>query len=377
MPSSRLCALLVLSVILAWRCASSMWLGAPASVTLDQIVAKFNELESKSIHFEQYKARTNEEGELAWGTSYALNAYLYLYQATGDQRYLNKFVSLADALAQQTDANRGVTDYKGRSRVGWGSGPRYSKNGERIVWLAHSAVIVYPLARFALIVKQTSGLSQFAEKAGSYQQLAETALHEFDNQWRSGPNGEGFYVFEKDEPAKNIPAGSEYPLPFNMELSAGRVCIVLWKLTGNSAYREKAEGLAKTFKKNLAVDPNGAYQWHYFHDKSLTIYKGEEDFGHASADIGFAVEAYRESIVFTRSDIERFVGTFIRYSDASSGTMLKPNDSAGLWLLLSEVDCRVYRAVLPFLMSKVGPQHPQVLQGVAELAFYYKQCGNQ
>jgi len=275
MPGSRFCALLVLSVVLASRCASSVWLGAPASVTLDQIVAKFNELESKSINLDRSKAHTNEEGDLAWGNSYAMNAYLYMYQATGDQRYLNKFLSLADALAQQTDASRGLTDYKGRSRVGWGSGARYSKNGERIVWLGHSAVIVYPLARFASMVKQTAGLSQFAEKARSYQQLAEAALHEFDNQWREGPNGGGFYVFEKDEPQKRLPGGSEYPLPFNYELSAGRVCIVLWKLTGNSAYREKAEALAKTFKKNLTVGPDGAYQWHYWNDKGLDIWKGE------------------------------------------------------------------------------------------------------
>ena len=387
MPGCRFCALLVLSVILAWRCPSSVWPGAPARVTLDQIVAKFNELDLKSIEFYRYKPQVNESGEITWGTSYALNAFLYMYQATSDQRYLNKFLNLADALEQQTDASRGLTDYKGRSRVGWGSGARYSKNGERIVYLVGSAVIVYPLARFALMVKQTPGLSQYAGKARSYQQLAETALHEFDNQWRSGPNGEGFYVFEKDQPAKNLPGGSEYPLPLNMELDAGRVDIVLWKLTGNSAYREKAEALAKTFKRNLNVGPDGAYQWHYWHDKGLDIWKGEEDIEHGSYDITFALDAYRESIVFTRSDMERFVGTFIRYTDASSGTMLStcregkckpgPDNSAGRWLILSEVDCRVYQLVLPFLMSMVGPKHPVVLEGVAELAFYYKQCGNQ
>src|SRR3974377_602230 len=67
MPGSRFCALLVLSVVLASRCASSVWLGAPASVTLDQIVAKFNELESKSINLDRSKAHTNEEGDLAGG----------------------------------------------------------------------------------------------------------------------------------------------------------------------------------------------------------------------------------------------------------------------------------------------------------------------
>lgn len=57
MLGSRFCTLLVLSVILAWRCASSVWLGAPASVTLDQIVTRFNQSESWSIKLDEFKDR--------------------------------------------------------------------------------------------------------------------------------------------------------------------------------------------------------------------------------------------------------------------------------------------------------------------------------
>jgi hypothetical protein len=70
------------------------------------------------------------------------------------------------------------------------------------------------------------------------------------------------------------------------------------------------------------------------------------------------------------------VGAFFRYADAGGGTMLKPNTAADLWLDLSQVDCRVYRADAPYLMSLAGVQHPVVLEGIAQLARYYKQCGS-
>jgi hypothetical protein len=340
-------------------------------------VTKFDQLEATRVNLEREKIVTNENGSLAWGTSYLLDAYLHIYEATGDPKYLSKFVALADAVANQTDARRRVTDYKGRARVGWGASGKYSQHGERIVWLAHSAMLVYPLARFALLVKETPSLAQYATKTRSYQELAEAALHEFDSQWRRDPkSGGGFYVFEKDEPAANIPAGEDFPVPFNMQLLAGRVFIVLWKLTGNSAYREKAEALGKQYKSNLTVDSNGAYVSHYWYGKGLTVNSHVEDFSHATEGMNFAVDAGREGIVFTPSDLKPFVGTFFRYADTGGGTMLKPSTTAGLWLVLSEVDCRVYRAAAPYLMSLAGVQHPVVLEGIAQLAHYYKQCGS-
>ena len=88
--------------------------------TIVKFVAKFDALEAASA-VERWKTYTNEHGNLAWGTSYLLDAYLDMLEATRDRRYLDKFTVFADALAERTDAERGLTDYKGRKRVGWGA----------------------------------------------------------------------------------------------------------------------------------------------------------------------------------------------------------------------------------------------------------------
>jgi rhamnogalacturonyl hydrolase YesR len=60
-------------------------------------------------------------------------------------------------------------------------------------------------------------------------------------------------------------------IPQNQQLAAGRMFIVLWKLTGNSAYRQKAEALARHFKSHLRVDPAGGYEWDYWYDRGKLV----------------------------------------------------------------------------------------------------------
>ena len=94
--------------------------GAPTNEAFANIVAKFDSLGAVSVDTERWKTFTNEQGALAWDTSYALDAYLDMYEATRDWRYVQKFIILSGALAERTDERRGLADYKGRKRVGWG-----------------------------------------------------------------------------------------------------------------------------------------------------------------------------------------------------------------------------------------------------------------
>ncbi len=68
----------------------------------------------------------NEAGGLAWGTSYLLLSLMRMYQATGDDLYLDRFVERADEVWAQTDVRRGVTDYAGRSGWVWRAGGNYT-----------------------------------------------------------------------------------------------------------------------------------------------------------------------------------------------------------------------------------------------------------
>lgn len=370
-------------VVAPWAFVACIWISlAPGIAASDQtlkneglarIVATFDALEEASVDAEEWKAYTNEDGALAWGTSYILEAYLDMYEATRDRKYLTKFITLAVAMVERTDDRRGLPDYKGRRRLGWGA-VKYSRASERVVWLVHTGMITYPLLRLTMIVRETPTLTGLAETVRRFQNLTEQALHEFDGQWRYDSLARlGHYVYEDDEPHGDH-VGTEMPVPFNQQLAAGRAFILLWKLTGDSAYRQRAEGLARHFKKHLREDSRGAYQWDYWYGKGLLRYKLLEDLSHGAIDVDFTVLAMRESLIFTRNDLARFVSAFFRDTNAHDGKMLEPNDAVGRWLELAEVECGVYRVVMPYLMSMTGTQHSQVLLGVAKLAKYAAIC---
>jgi len=356
---------------------------ASDAVTVSDIVKRYDSVEAQTVGVEEWKRHTNDNGSVAWNTSYVLNSYVDMYEVTSNLKYLDKFVALADPIVAGTDEKRGLRDYKGRTRVGWGS-VAYSSKKQRVVWLAHTGMITYPLARFALLVHDTSALSNYFSKARSYGSVTEAALKEFDSQWRYDPaSGEGFYTFEKDQPDYESAAGAEIPVPFNMELAAGRSFIVAWRLTGNEAYRKKASALATLFKNHLAKDSKGAYRWTYWFGRGLSRSKSPEDLSHGATDVGFAVLAEQNDIVFTQAELAPFVTLFfeqleqvdIRSSAANttSATSAKEKvdrDSIAMWMALSENSCSVYAALAPNLLARAGMQDARVLLALAQLAQY-------
>ena len=45
-----------------------------------------------------YRDRTNENGLLSWGTSYAMMSFLVMYEATGEAQYLERLAYVADGV---------------------------------------------------------------------------------------------------------------------------------------------------------------------------------------------------------------------------------------------------------------------------------------
>ncbi len=73
-----------------------------------------------------YKDTDNRTGQLAWGASYVMEAYLIMYEATGDTAYLDVLGELSDAVLANRDSERGWTDYRGLSLPGWSAAGHYS-----------------------------------------------------------------------------------------------------------------------------------------------------------------------------------------------------------------------------------------------------------
>ena len=89
-----------------------------------------------------YKRADNRTGQLAWGEAYALEAYLVMYEATGDTAYLDILIDHADAVLAGRDSERGWTDYRGLSLPGWQAAGHYSI-GEAVLRDAHGREALY------------------------------------------------------------------------------------------------------------------------------------------------------------------------------------------------------------------------------------------
>lgn len=70
-------------------------------------------------HGQAFSIWDNEYGVLAWGESFILESLLNMYQATGDEAYLERFVAHAEAVIAQGDDHAGRKDYRGHSSSGW------------------------------------------------------------------------------------------------------------------------------------------------------------------------------------------------------------------------------------------------------------------
>lgn len=61
----------------------------------------------------------NDHGALAWGQAYVLIGFIRMYEKYGDTHYLDRLVENVDAVLDNRDSVRGVTDYRGLSLPAW------------------------------------------------------------------------------------------------------------------------------------------------------------------------------------------------------------------------------------------------------------------
>ena len=330
---------------------------------------------------------TNEDGSLAWAASYMLNAYLDMYIATDEKVYLNKFVAQASDIMNKTDKSRNIRDYKGRYRVGW-SATNNSKNSEPMLHMVHTGMIVYPLLRFCDYV-QENNKGMYGEQCMKYVNISINALLEFSAQWYEPFfGGEGYYDWEGDEP---IMASYRIPNAMNGQLALGRSLAILFRITREDEFNVKTERLANYFTSRIVAKRNGIMEWPYRHD--FDSVSAMEDISHGAIDVTFALEAFKNNVVFSKEDITKFSNILIYskgddqyskfvngtgsdeyYDDFKCGNKLVRNysDAVGRWLDLSSINQAIYPIVSEYLLSRVqlAPPDPQIILGIAKLVRY-------
>jgi len=342
--------------------------------------------------------KSPDSGNLAWGESYVLDAYYWMYEGTGDTAWLDRIVRHADVIlgnlspgdelfpGWRTDrysvalvdvradpANPSKAhvkpdparifdidtahkvsghDYELRVMAGGSlaitdtttSQPVATvelpadghitaipgvtlvvggtlEPGDRFVvktqapapleYTVHDGMILAPIARFCAAVARDASLRErYGAAAQRYLKLMETQLlPKWQPYWRELPDGAGVYIFQ-DVPAQRFPGASQ---PHNQYLALGRVYIAVYCATGDPRYRERAEKMARFFKRNLRL-VGGHYEWNYWDyagpwDEQARAMAHTEDTSHGHIDIAFAVDAYDAGIVFDREDMQRFART--------------------------------------------------------------------
>ncbi len=324
---------------------------------------------------------TNDNADLAWSESYFLEAYLDMYEATKNKKYIESFITQSQRVYNNSDNARGIKDYKGRTRTGWSSS-KYSKNKESMIHLVHNGMILYPLVKFSLMVKNQKELSSYAIIANKFRQLAECAFTDFESQWRFDPRtGEGTYWFEGDEP---LEADLNEPMPLNGPLSFGRVIVILYRVTGKQEYLLKARALAQYFKNHL-IKNNDAYVWGY--RAEMNKYPTVEDFSHGSIDVDFVAQAYQAGIIFTKDDLEAFSRTLVQarikdkfstYVNGKSDVNKDYSHFSGVWLELCSGTCTPYKKVYDYIVNRIKYSDrgwSPIMLGIAKLIKYYDKCG--
>ncbi|MDF2713301.1 MAG: hypothetical protein K0R28_226, partial [Paenibacillus sp.] len=114
---------------------------------LYQTRSTFDYLDKLGVNGDWFKNSNDEAGTLAWQESSVMSAYLNMYETTLDTAYLDKFISHADAVLNQRDSARGVTDYKGDSFDAWRNGSRYTLAEKTLADAAANDVLIIKSVR--------------------------------------------------------------------------------------------------------------------------------------------------------------------------------------------------------------------------------------
>ncbi len=249
---------------------------------------------------------------------------------------------------------------------------------EPLEYIVHQGMFLYPVSRFIeLALKDRKLKARYGETARRYLDLIGKQIadkHERD--WVDTTGTAGAYRF----PPLRTDRFPNRILPHNQYLAMARAFLVLKDVSRKRLYAERAERMARNFKRHLRRT-GGAYTWHYWDwvEEGELGHSGVEDTSHGSIDIGFAVDACRRNVVFRRADVRRFCHTVLdqmwngSLEDPGIGGRVDTREGEGRsirdWIDLCQWRPKVWD-VYWALFCKLGQPPeliPSILQGWARL----------
>ncbi|MCL2299808.1 MAG: hypothetical protein FWC27_06640, partial [Firmicutes bacterium] len=262
-----------------------------------------------------------DSGSLAWGTSYAVNAYVRAYQATGDEIYLEKPAGYLYGIFQLAEDNDG-DGYRN-----WGTG-HYSGDAYE-EFCVHTGALLTSAGELINMIYSVPGMPEKTEPVSgmAYAALCEYLVEEattqlipaFDSDWDEAA---GVYL---SPPDSSYFEGDKVSLPNNQFLAMAATLIQFAKLSPGheELYLRRAEAMLKAFRAKLRFNGAGNITGWNYRDSYFKGDKpgGPEDFSHGMFDVRAAIMGYANGLVFTRGDIASFART---YKSLLRGTQEEP-----------------------------------------------------
>ncbi len=313
--------------------------------------------------------------DLAWWESYLLQAYLPMFEATGDTRWLDRLTAHADTMfAVMRDVPDSGNYWPGYrdGYLGWGT-TRYDPNHQYQEYLVHDAHICLPVARFIRLVFDNTALhAQYLDRARHYLALIEqNVIAKWYHNWNADRGtGEALSSF-----------GGWRSLPLNQTLVFGELLLELSHvhslpsgLSTSGLPSSTTDSMAAVFKRALLYQPElDAYAWSYWPEPEGSPHW--EDLSHATLDVSFALAMHGEGRAFSDLDLFRFGNTLTRVMwDSCAGFRRYVNgagtlDSTGnlaAWLRLAEYQPDCWWQVKQVL--EANPDRTSPTQTSAEIA---------
>jgi hypothetical protein len=305
--------------------------------------------------------------------TYSLEALIIMYELNGDLQLLDYLVNNIDFLISHRDDLQPIPilNHQGVPTPSWSS--TYLSVGSRYNFLLHDAMIMFPMAEFIRVVKQSPPSVQsrvaniangvfyhgwtFLEIATDLESKIYQTFAFHENDWRTMgevPVGTGMYRYNCTLPSicNTVPCSQIHKrkyLPVNMQAFVGRVHLSMSKATSatnterREYYENKARRLGNITRWNMVAhtpSQSNHYIWPYWvgdnsdgwpdacYTYGSTIFNQDkiEDLGHSIYVAAFAHELFQAGTKISASSaIPIFDGTdMLRTSQTLVNSYLKP-----------------------------------------------------
>lgn len=256
---------------------------------------------------------------------------LTAYRLTGEVKHLDLFVStFANLRAAMTPAEDGLLDWHGLPLPGFRD-PAAPQRTTAVMITSFSAA--HLLAEFVEIIDADPVLRErFAEQRAAYLDLA---CNHLVKKWEVRGNavdlGQGGVIYRTE--AGLAPTKSALTQPHNKHAIIVHALLALYRATSDASYMRQAVQVGTRFKRSLTLK-DGHYEWNYWdpagawdvHPDDAAKWKHwigpEHKGGYYAHTLSQAVALHEHGVVFSKTDIERFVRT--QLEKCWNGDALKP-----------------------------------------------------